>query len=91
MNTYCLFYKFEEIGIFHSKVPCVSAKKICRALFKGERYAESNQIGEFTIKNKETNKIYHYSGRRELKNAIISFPNGNTIKIKYKYYVKRIQ
>ena len=87
MNTYCFFFNGNKIGSFRSKVPYVSAKKVCRIILKN---AETNRIELFTIINKDTEQVYNYSGYRKNVNSTLSFKNGTTIRIKHKYYIKRI-
>ena len=87
MNTYCYYSDGDCIGTFFSKVPYVSAKKICRLLL---RNGESNAVKKFTIINKDTKQLYNYSGHRIKHDSVIVFKNGTTIEIKYKYRIKRI-
>lgn len=87
MNTYCFYYDGNKIGSFRSKVPYVSAKKVCRVILKNSHL---NKVELFTIINKETNQIYTYEGYRENINSILTFKNGTTIRIKHKYHIKRI-
>lgn len=87
MNTYCFYYDGNKIGSFRSKVPYVSAKKVCRVILKNSHL---NKVELFTIINKETNQIYTYEGYRENTNSTLTFKNGTTIRIKHKYHIKRI-
>lgn len=88
MNTYCLFYNGEDIGTFHSRVPYVSAKKICRLILQ---LIDFNTVENFKIKNKETGQIYAYCGKRIKHEKDITFKNGKTIHVKFRYSIRRIK
>jgi hypothetical protein len=50
-----------------------------------------NTVENFKIKNKETGQIYAYCGKRIKHEKDITFKNGKTIHVKFRYSIRRIK